>query len=66
METQLLDVADTAKVLKISGRSVRKLIDRGELPPVWVGGALRIDPAALAAWIASGGVGKSAEPRATK
>lgn len=44
----LLTVADAARLLRVSTRTVRRYIDRGELQVIMLGKALRIDPADVA------------------
>lgn len=51
---ELLTVADTAKRLNVSRRTVRRLIARGELRAVQLGGRgapVRIDPDELDRWL---------------
>ncbi len=43
----LLTIAQVAKILGVSERTVRRLIETGALPVVRIRGAVRIDPAAL-------------------
>jgi excisionase family DNA binding protein len=47
----LLTIEDVAEILKLSTRSVRRLIDRGELAAVHIGRSVRIHPKALRALI---------------
>lgn len=42
-----LSVAECAELLAVEHKTVRRLIERGELPALRVGRVLRIDPAAL-------------------
>lgn len=52
-ETLLWDLAETARQLGgVSERSVRRLIDRGELPKVRVGRRLLLPSAAVRAYVA--------------
>lgn len=44
-----LTVAECAELLGVEHKTVRRLIDRGELPALRVGRVLRIDPADLGA-----------------
>lgn len=46
--TALLTVADVAERLRVSARTVRRLLDTGALPAVRLGRLVRIDPADLA------------------
>jgi excisionase family DNA binding protein len=47
----LLTVAETADRLRISEKTVRRLIDRGELPSLRVGVQIRIDQSELESWL---------------
>jgi excisionase family DNA binding protein len=49
---QLLSVKDTATYLSVSSRTVRRLIDKGDIPIVRIGGSIRISVGALNAYIA--------------
>jgi len=49
---QLISVADAAIYLSVSPRTVRRLIAKGDIPIVRVGGSLRIAIAMLNAYIA--------------
>jgi hypothetical protein len=40
----LLNLRDVAEIFGISTRSVERLIERGDLDPVWVGGVRRFQP----------------------
>ncbi len=52
---QLLDVADVAAMLGVSGRHVYRLADAGRMPrPVKLGGSVRWSRAAILEWIANG------------
>lgn len=48
----LVDLEDAADVLDVSVTSVKRLISRGELPAVKVGGATRVRTADLAGYVA--------------
>jgi excisionase family DNA binding protein len=51
---RLLTISETAERLRVSERQVRRLIDRGEIPALQLGGrgsSLRIDAAELEAWL---------------
>jgi len=48
---RLLTAAEVAEILRISLRSVRRLIKDGKLPIVRIGRLVRIQPEALAAFI---------------
>lgn len=50
----LLTINETADVLNVSPRTVRREIDSGALPIVRIGRSIRIDPADLDALIAKG------------
>ena len=43
----LLRTTEAAQILKISRRTLQRLIKRGELPVIRIGGQIRIDPADL-------------------
>jgi excisionase family DNA binding protein len=47
----LLPIREVAEELAVSERTVRRLIRRGELPVLHVGGQLRVDPDELVAWL---------------
>lgn len=49
MSDHYLTVAECADLLAVDHKTVRRLIDRGELPALRVGRVLRIDPADLEA-----------------
>lgn len=49
MSARYLSVAECAELLAVEHKTVRRLIDRGELPALRVGRLLRIDPADLGA-----------------
>jgi excisionase family DNA binding protein len=51
-EPPLLSLAEVARRLSISTRTVRRLIDAGYLEALRVGGQIRVEPAALDAYIA--------------
>ncbi len=52
---QLLDVADVAAILGVSGRHVYRLADAGRIPrPVKLGGSVRWSRTAILDWIAAG------------
>lgn len=48
---QLLTVAEVAATLRLDPYTVRRWIGRGQLPAVRVGRELRIEPAALRAYV---------------
>lgn len=50
----LLTINETADVLNVSPRTVRREIDRGALPIVRIGRSIRIQPADIDALIAKG------------
>lgn len=50
----LLSVDETAALLRLSPRHLRRLIARGELPVVRIGRAVRVQPVDLRAFIQSG------------
>jgi excisionase family DNA binding protein len=51
-QSLLLNPADAAKTLSISPRTLWGLPDRGEIPCIRIGRAVRYDPRDLMAWIA--------------
>lgn len=55
MLAQLLTVREVAERLAVSTATVHNLCARGRLRFVRVGAAVRIDPASLEAFLASGG-----------
>ena len=57
----LLRVRQVARTLAVSERTVRRLIDTGQLPALKVGGQLRVDAGELETWIYS-----SPKPPATE
>lgn len=48
---QLLTVAEAAQRLRVSEKSVRRLLASGLLPGLRVGRQIRIDPAELESWL---------------
>ena len=57
-----LTTEETAQALRVSVRTVRDLVARGELPARMVGNKWRISPKALDEWLAGDGV-KPSKPR---
>jgi excisionase family DNA binding protein len=51
--TTALTVSDVAELLNISGRQVYKLASDGSLPSFRIGGSVRFNPSAMAAWLRS-------------
>lgn len=49
--SRLLDVADVAVRLKLSQKTIRRLIERGELPAIRIGRSVRIVEADVTAFI---------------
>lgn len=47
----LLDVSDVAERLKVSARTVRRIVDAGELRPLKIGGQHRFTSAAVEAYL---------------
>ena len=47
----LLDVADVAKTLNVSPRTVEKIIGLGKLRPLWIKGQRRFHPDVVAAYL---------------
>ena len=54
----LLTVPEVAALLRLSPRSIRRLIDDGRLPIVRLGRAIRIRPQDVEALVASSGQGR--------
>lgn len=50
-EPWLLTLPEAAKALSVATRTVRRLIERGELPKVKVGRCVRVPAEALLAWV---------------
>ncbi len=50
-QTLLLKPVDAATTLSISSRTLWALTDRGEIPCIRIGRAVRYDPRDLTAWI---------------
>ena len=57
----LLTVNETAAILNLHPRSIRRLIADGQLPVVRLGHAIRIRPEVVEELIASGGQGMTKE-----
>jgi excisionase family DNA binding protein len=55
----LLTVPEVAELLRLSPRSIRRLIADGRLPVVCLGHAIRIRPQDVEALVASSGRGRS-------
>ena len=49
--TTALNVSEVAALLNISGRQVYKLASDGSIPCFKIGGSVRFDPSAMAAWL---------------
>ena len=49
--TNALTVSDVAELLNISERQVYKLAAENRIPSFKIGGSVRFDPAAFAAWL---------------
>ncbi|MCG7871064.1 MAG: helix-turn-helix domain-containing protein [Candidatus Thiodiazotropha lotti] len=54
MEPLLITINDAANILAISTRTVRRMLDRGDLPTVRVGRSIRIPTKALKDWVEQG------------
>jgi len=50
-ERLLITLPEVAKALSVTARTVRRLIERGELPKVKVGRCVRVPALALQAWV---------------
>ena len=50
----LLTIADAVTRLNVSEKTVRRLIGRGELPALKVGGSIRLDESELEGWLRTG------------
>jgi excisionase family DNA binding protein len=53
LDEPLFNVAEAARILSLSKRTVYELIASGQLPAFRVGGSLRLSRDAVAAWLAS-------------
>ena len=51
LPTRLLRIDDAARRLNVSKATVYRLIKRGQLPAVRVGGQIRLDPAELERYV---------------
>ena len=51
MEPLLITINDAADTLAISARTVRRMLERGDLPTVRVGRSIRIPTKALKDWV---------------
>lgn len=56
-EQMLYDCLEVAEAIGVSRTKVYKLINRGVLPSIRVGGVIRVPVGALREWIANGTVG---------
>jgi excisionase family DNA binding protein len=52
----LLTVPEAATILNVSGRTIRRLIDSGAIPAVWIGRSVRLRPRDIERMIAAGGI----------
>ncbi len=50
-EDSLLTVNEVAARLTVSPKTVRRLVERGELPALKIGASVRVDPGELQAWL---------------
>ena len=50
-QPELLTVAETARRLRVSEKTVRRLVDRSGLPALKVGAQIRVDEAELQGWL---------------
>lgn len=57
-----LTVDEAAAALRTDDKTIRKLIQSGEIPARMVGRGYRLDPDALRAWVASGTDGQNLGP----
>ena len=53
-DDRFLSVAEVADRVGLKHQAVRRAISRGELPAIKLCGRVRIEPGALAAWVAAG------------
>ena len=54
-EFELIDVKDLAKRLKLSDRSIRRMVDDGRIPaPLRLGSTVRWSTKTISDWIATG------------
>jgi excisionase family DNA binding protein len=49
--TELLTIAQVARLLKVSPKLIYKMVAAGKLPANRIAGSLRLDPNALIAWL---------------
>ena len=47
----LFTIKEVAEILIVSSQTVRRLISKGKLTPIWVGGQRRIHPAVLEVYL---------------
>jgi len=52
---RLLTVREIAEKLQVSEAQIYRMIKRGSIPFVEIGGVYRFDPEAITKWIADGG-----------
>ncbi len=52
VEQRLLKTRDVAERLTLSGRQVRDMAQRGEIPAIRLGGEWRFEPEAIERWLA--------------
>ena len=50
-EDSLLTVSQVAQRLTVSAKTVRRLVERGELPALRIGSSVRVDPDELRTWL---------------
>ena len=50
-QRRFLTVPETAAHLRVSAKTIYRLIERGQLPALRVGSQSRVDEAALEAWL---------------
>lgn len=63
--SKLLSVREAAEILNLHPISLYRLIDRGAIPAVRIGGrSIRFDPGALEAFIQAGGSARQEAARA--
>jgi excisionase family DNA binding protein len=56
MHRKFYSTAQIAEIFGVSRQHINRLVNRGDLPAVWVGGTIRVPEDALTAFISKGGV----------
>lgn len=56
MNRKFYSATQIAEIFGVSRQHINRLVNRGDLPAVWVGGTIRVPEDALADFISKGGV----------